>query len=111
MKVQNSGEKVYVYAEPIITTRDIASARALGGPYTHVAGGTLFEVHVTFTKEAADRLGKFTEGHIGEMLAIVVKGNLVSAPTIQGRFSDEAVISGNFSEKEAKQIAKLLNDK
>jgi preprotein translocase subunit SecD len=100
-----------VYAEPIITARDIASASALESPYHRVDGTALFEIHVTFTKEAADRLGKFTEEHIGELLAIVVKEKLVSAPMITGRISDQAVISGVFSEKEARQIAKLLSGK
>jgi preprotein translocase subunit SecD len=108
MTLPRSDQKLYLYAEPIVTGEDIISAFALEGGYPR-ADGAHFEVHVTFTKPAADRLAKFTEEHIGEMLAIIANGKLLSAPTIRDRIYDRAVIAGNLTEKEANELAKLLN--
>jgi preprotein translocase subunit SecD len=105
MIVPRSDQKVYVYAEPIVTDEDITDA------YAVTLNGITFEVNVAFTKQAAERLGKFTEEHFGEMLAVIADGKLLSAPVIRGRISDKAVISGYGTEKEALEIEKLLKPK
>jgi preprotein translocase subunit SecD len=108
MNPPRSDQKIFVYAEPIATADDILDAVALEGGYAR-ADGAHFEVHVTFTQAAAERLAKFTQEHTGEMLAIIANGKLVSAPTIRDRIYDRAVIAGNFTEIEANELAKLLN--
>jgi preprotein translocase subunit SecD len=64
MTLPRSEEKVYVHPAPIVTAEDIADA------YASTSNGITFEINVTFTKQAAERLAKFTGEHIGEMLAV-----------------------------------------
>jgi hypothetical protein len=66
---------------------------------------------VTFelTPEAGAILGAFTESHIGEPMAIVLDGVVLSAPIIQARLDSEGVISGGFTQEQAEQMALHLN--
>ena len=52
--------------------------------------------------------GPFTGARIGEPLAIVLDGEVLSAPTIEARLDTGGVITGQFSEQEAKQLALQL---
>jgi preprotein translocase subunit SecD len=56
------------------------------------------------TPEGGDIFGAFTEARIGQPLAIVLDGVVLSAPTIQARLDTGGVISGNFTEDEARQL-------
>jgi preprotein translocase subunit SecD len=56
------------------------------------------------TPEGSDIFGAYTESHIGEPLAIVLDGVVLSAPTIQSRLDSGGIISGNFTEDEAQQL-------
>ena len=47
---------------------------------------------------------------IGEPLAIVLDGKLYSAPTIQGVLSRNAQITGSYSQREARELANVLNN-
>ena len=52
-----------------------------------------------------------TRDSIGKRLAIVINGQLYSAPKIMMEIpSGTAVISGNFSEQEAKELAGQITD-
>ena len=62
-------------------------------------------VHVVFDQEGGGLLGAFTAAHIGDMMAIVVDGYVLSTPVIQSMISGEAVIQGNFVESEARALA------
>jgi preprotein translocase subunit SecD len=56
------------------------------------------------TPEGSDIFGAYTESHVGEPLAIVLDGVVLSAPTIQSRLDSGGIISGNFTEDEAQQL-------
>jgi len=82
------------------------------------AGG--WEVGLDFTSEGGDEFGELT-GEIAQMadpttgapgrLAIVLDGQLESAPTVKEKIDGgSAVISGNFSYREAKMLADILNN-
>jgi len=58
--------------------------------------------------DATSRFSSFTGSHVGEPLAIVLDGVVLSAPTIQSELSTGGVITGQFSEEEAKQLALQL---
>lgn len=62
-----------------------------------------------FGSEAARQFAELTEANIGRAMAIVVDGNVVSAPTIQSRIFDTGNITGNFTAEEAKDLAIALN--
>ncbi len=52
--------------------------------------------------------GPFTAASIGQPMAIVLDGIVLSAPTIQAELPDGGVITGNFTEEEAKTLALQL---
>ena len=79
--------------------------------------GISFYVSMTFTDEGSKKFGdltaKIAEGNargVG-LLAIVLDGQLQSAPTVREAIrSTGAQISGNFSREEARNLASVLNN-
>ncbi|MEQ8677850.1 MAG: protein translocase subunit SecD [Aggregatilineales bacterium] len=65
-------------------------------------------IRFALNEEGAAIFGPFTAERIGEPLAIVLDGVVLSAPTIQAQLTDGGVISGGFIEDEAKQLAVQL---
>ncbi|MEQ9823587.1 MAG: protein translocase subunit SecD [Puniceicoccaceae bacterium] len=92
-------------------------------PAMNQTGG--YEIRLSFTSEGADRFAELT-GRIAQenqeiysqtgrqstgQLAIVLDGKLYSAPTVRERIGGgSAVISGNFSQREAIELANVLNN-
>lgn len=68
------------------------------------------QVSLTFTDEGAKKFASLTEKNVGKVLAIVLDGQVVSAPVVNEKISDgNAQISGTFSEEQATQLAVQLN--
>jgi preprotein translocase subunit SecD/SecD/SecF fusion protein len=65
-------------------------------------------VNFTWTADGGRAFGELTEKHIGQPLAIVIDGNVVSAPTIQSRIARNGQITGNFSADTASDLAIVL---
>ncbi len=65
-------------------------------------------IRFDLTSEGGEIFGPFTGARIGEPLAIVLDGEVLSAPTIEARLDTGGVITGQFSEEEAKQLALQL---
>lgn len=65
-------------------------------------------IRFELTSEAGAIFGPFTAARLGEPLAIVLDGEVLSAPTIQAQLDTGGVISGSFTEQEAKQLALQL---
>ena len=65
-------------------------------------------IRFALNEEGAAIFGPFTAERIGQPLAIVLDGMVLSAPTIQAQLTDGGVISGGFTEDEAKQLAVQL---
>ncbi len=60
------------------------------------------------TDEGGELFGPFTQSRIGEPLALVLDGEVLSAPIIEARLDTGGVITGSFTEDEAKQLALQL---
>lgn len=58
--------------------------------------------------ESARAFGEFTGGNIGRRMAIVLDGNVISAPSINGRISSDGQISGQFTLEEASDLVLVL---
>jgi SecD/SecF fusion protein len=72
-----------------------------------VTGEAIIEFE--FDSVGADKFADFTENHIGDRLAIVLDGELYSAPVIQSRIAGRGSISGgNMDIDEAITIANVL---
>ncbi|MFA7676829.1 MAG: protein translocase subunit SecD [Candidatus Omnitrophota bacterium] len=68
------------------------------------------EVRLKFTSAGARKFAKVTEENVGKRLAIVLDGNVKSAPQIREPIaSGEAQITGDFSMEEARLISSVLN--
>ncbi len=86
----------------IVSGRELRSARRSQDQYGQPA------VSFSLIPAAAGKFGKFTESHIGTNMAIVLDRKVMSAPVIRGRISDEGIIEGSFSVKEAEDLALVL---
>jgi SecD/SecF fusion protein len=69
-----------------------------------------FQINLVMTADGADIFRSVTERMVGKPLAIVLDGKLYSAPTIQAVLSKNAQITGNFSQREALELANVLNN-
>ncbi len=67
-------------------------------------------VSITFTKEGGDKFAEITGKNIGKPVAIVLDGEIVSAPNVQEKIvGGTAQITGSFTLDEAKNLSIQLN--
>jgi len=92
--------EVYILSRtPVVTGRDLRDA----SPQQDQNGR--WETRFVLTQDAAKRFERFTGSHIGKPLAIVLDKSVLSAPTIQGKISDNGVITGIGSHDDAADLA------
>jgi preprotein translocase subunit SecD len=65
-------------------------------------------VSFTWNSEGARLFREFTGEHVGERLAAIVDGVVVTAPVIQDRIGRQGQITGRFTEQEAANLAVAL---
>ncbi|MGC6517936.1 MAG: protein translocase subunit SecD [Candidatus Puniceispirillaceae bacterium] len=65
-------------------------------------------VNFSLNAEGARKFGKATGENIGRPFAIVLDGQVVSAPTIQAQIFGSGQITGNFSVAETNELALIL---
>jgi preprotein translocase subunit SecD len=69
-----------------------------------------WEVRFELTAEATQRFADATKEAVGKQIAIIVDGQVVSAPTVQDPIlNGTGVITGSFDEERAKALAAQLN--
>ena len=67
-------------------------------------------VSIEFTKEGRKTFGNFTRRNVGEILAIVLDGKILSAPTINDTIlTGKAQIEGRFTAQTAQRLAEFIN--
>lgn len=67
-------------------------------------------VRLQFNDEGKKLFSDITTANIGKPIAIFLDGQIISAPTVQAAITDgTAIITGNFSVQEAKDLATRLN--
>ncbi len=97
------GKQYYlVRRAAIVSGRELRSARRSQDQYGQPA------VSFTLIASAAHKFAQFTGSHIGTNLAIVLDNKVMSAPVIHGQISDQGIIQGSFSIKEAEDLALVL---
>lgn len=69
-----------------------------------------FQINLVMTSDGAEVFRSVTEKMVGQPLAIVLDGKLYSAPTIQDVLSKNAQITGSYSQREALDLANVLNN-
>jgi hypothetical protein len=89
--------------ETVLTGDDIASARVV-----ELSGA--WGVQFDFTEAGGQVMVEFTRAHVGEPLAILIDGEVLSTPVIQSEFgADGGLLQGNFTREEAERLALQLN--
>ncbi len=63
-----------------------------------------WQISFELTGPGSDQFYEYTNTHIGEPMAIVLDGRVLSAPTINAAIRDSGVISGQFSQEEAESL-------
>ncbi len=98
--------KVFYVVEryPQVTGRMLKDARASLGGKTGIEATVVF----SFDAEGGERFYQLTSKNFGRQLAIVLDGQVMSAPRIDAAIKDQGEITGGFSSDEAKTTALLL---
>ncbi len=66
-------------------------------------------VAISFGKEGTKRFAEATKEKLGEILYIVMDGEIISAPVVQSAITDgHAMITGQFDGEEAEELAALI---
>lgn len=67
-------------------------------------------IGLRFNQTGSDLFAKITRENVGSVLGIFLDGNLIQAPYVREEITGgEAVITGDFSPEEAKQVVRDLN--
>lgn len=83
----------------ILRTSDVQIDPATGSPL----------VSFTLTAEGAQQFGDYTSAHVGDYLAIVLDGVVISAPQIESAITGgQGVITGQFTLEEATRLSTQL---
>jgi preprotein translocase subunit SecD len=86
----------------IVTGRDLRTARRGQGQFGEPV------VNFYLVPAGGEKFAEFTAAHIGDPAAIVLDGNVISAPVIRSRIRDEGYIEGNFNIESAEDLALKL---
>jgi preprotein translocase subunit SecD len=89
---------------PIVTGQDLRGA----APQPSTSNPGQYDVEFTLSTAAAARFGPFTEANVGKRMAIVLDNQVYTAPVINSRIEDRGVITGNFSQESAQDLALVL---
>ena len=74
-------------------------------------GNEGWTVQLRFDGEGAKKFGQITEANVGHRFAIVLDGIIQSAPVIRTAiYGGDAIISGRFTEQEARGLASVLEN-
>ena len=104
------GEVKYTLGPVEFTGDVIDSAAAVYDPGTGGAVGTGWQITFDLTGSGADVVADVTTRLLGRQLAIVVDGEVISAPTVEGAITGgTGQITGSFTEARAKDLATQLN--
>ena len=99
MTVPGSEKPVYISDDVVLSNVDVDSARV-------VSGSIGPEIEIVFTKAGAERFATATENNINKPLGILIDNQLISAPVVMDKITGgKAIITGSFTEDEAKRIA------
>jgi preprotein translocase subunit SecD len=99
-----AGRRFWLVSDiPVVRGSDLVSASASMGE----ARG--WEVDFVLNPAAAHRFEAYTSANIGKQAALLIDGQAVSVPTIQGAIGDRGRITGATTHEEASDLAIALN--
>lgn len=96
--------------QPFQTVLTGAALKAAVAQYTAPSQGSPPEWNIQFSlkDEYAQQFADYTAAHIGDPMAIVLDGEVLSSPIIRSRLEGGGTISGNFTQESAQRLALQL---
>lgn len=64
-----------------------------------------WQIQFDLTSDGSDQFFAYTREHIGDVLAIVLDGRVLSTPVINAAINENGIINGDFSQEEADSLA------
>ena len=110
LKAQEAGDAEAKKLDPYFTSTNLTGRFLKGAQMTF--DQTTYQPYVSleFDEEGTKIFAELTKKNVGKRLAIYLDGAPISAPVVQEEIpSGKAQISGQFTQKEAKQLAERLN--
>lgn len=98
-----NGQYKYILAASIIDGTQITNANSGANP-----NGAGFVINLTFNGPGTSIWSKYTAANIGKVTAWTLDSQVVSAATIQGAITGQTMISGNFTQVQAQNLANVL---
>jgi preprotein translocase subunit SecD len=95
-----AGGVYLVTRNPVVRGPDIRDARP---QQNQTSAG--WETEFVLSQQAAQHFASFTGSHIGDRLAIVLDGQVLTAPYIKNQISDNGVIEGMGSQQDSSDLA------
>jgi preprotein translocase subunit SecD len=99
-RIAGSGGVVYLHQEIIVMNDDISDSQVIDGERP-----SRFGVAVTFNAGGAEKMRRTTAHHVGELIAMLVDGEVITTPRLRSPISTSAVISCDCTRAEAERIA------
>ena len=65
-------------------------------------------ISFSLNADGAQKFGNITEQNVGKLLAIILDNRIQSAPQLHERITDQGQITGNFTQKDAEDLALKL---
>ena len=96
---------VVVESPAVVDGSELRSADAAQGSG---GGDSNYEIDFTLKPSGAEKFGTWTAANIGAYMAVVLNGEVKSAPFIKGQITDRGQITGSFTEQSAKDLALTL---
>jgi hypothetical protein len=97
-RIAGSDRVVYVHEEIVVTNDDIARSNVVQD------GPSRYGIGVELNAAGAQKMRQATASHVGRPVAILIDGDVVTAPVLRAPISTSAVISGDYTQAEAEKI-------
>ncbi len=102
---ERAGRPVLLKKETLLTGDYLSEARVRFDP-----SNGLPYVAIKFNTKGSRIFARITEQNTGKQLAIVLDNEVYSAPVIQNKIVGEGMITGNFTDDSAKNLALILRE-
>jgi RNA polymerase sigma factor (sigma-70 family) len=100
------GETMFVRKGPLLGQNAIRAATVSMNPTSGTA-----EIEIQFNQEGQQQFAQITKENVNKRLAIVLDGQVYSAPLIRSEITGgKAQITGSFTEEEARALAAKINE-
>ncbi|HEY0501748.1 MAG TPA: precorrin-3B C(17)-methyltransferase [Kutzneria sp.] len=101
----DSGGEELLLGPVLLDDRAIANAS-----YFHDAEPDAWVINLSFTPAGRKLWADFTGAHEGDYVAMLVDGQVLSSPKINGRIDGDTEITGGFTEQTARDLAASINN-